>query len=331
MKRLLLCITAGIIAALTLIALYNYTLHPEIAYFCEACRISSEWEHKLRRSGKPCYILGGGSEVRANFSPSLMLQEYGIPAVNAGAAAPFGVTANTAIALHHLKKGDTLVLSIISTAGSVIIPKDNGIKLAVQLYGTSAYTLGGIPLSFENISCLFASDFCSMIMTAVRQLTRGYGFAYEKEATLHTDGWMEVHRRGMENAKIPRTAPTEFVPSQECIQLLTKTEQTCRQIGAQFVVMLPVGFSNEKMKNCRLAQALYITRMGIPVLRDERLGCTTDTSELADMHYHFTPAATAENSRIISRLLKEKNYWSELELVERLRALGLADDGTPLP
>lgn len=331
MKRLLFSISVGIIAALVFIAVYNYIFHPEIAYFRNADNISTKWENNLRSNGEPCYILGGGSEIRSSLSPAIMLKEYNLHAVNAASAAGFGLVVNTAIALNHIQKGDTLVLSIISASDRNTMATENGVKLAVQLSGLSAYTRSGITPAYDTISSLFASDIHSVIVTIARKLTRGYSFAYEKEATIHADGWMEIHRRGMENAAIPHLIAQDKLPGPACIELLTRTQKTCREIGAQFIVMLPAGFNNEYETARRLLQALHITRMGIPVLRDERLGRMQERAKLADTYYHMNAEGTRENSCIIAKLLKEKSYWSEEELVKRLRALGLADDGTPLP
>lgn len=331
MKRLLSSISVGITTALVFIAVYNYLLHPEIAYFRNADNISTKWENNLRANGKPCYILGGGSEIRSSLSPAIMLEKYNIRAINAASAAGSGLIVNNAIALNHVQKGDTLVLSIISANENNIIARENGIKLTVQLFGTSAYTRGGIPITHDTISCILSSDAFSIFMSSARRLTRGYGYVYEKEATLHADGWMEIHRRGMENVDVPHFIAQDKLPGDACIELLTRTQKTCREIGAQFIVMLPAGFNNEYETARRLLQALHITRMGIPVLRDERLGRMQERAKLADTYYHMNAEGTRENSCIIAKLLKEKSYWSEEELVKRLRALGLADDGTPLP
>lgn len=331
MKRLLISISAGFIGALAVINLYNYTIQPEIAYFRTADQISTQWENKLRASKEPCYILGGGSEIRSSISPAIMLQEHGIRAVNAATAATFGLVTNASIALNHIQHGDTLVLSLISTTEDDTQATESGTKLAVQLHGSKAFTKGIIPASPKTISWLFSGDAGSMLVFSMRMLSRGYGYAYEKEATIRDDGWMEVHRRGMQNAVQSKKIPSDYLPAPAFLSMLTRTQTKCRQAGADFVTMLPVQYSNEHETSRRLLHALHITRLGIPVLRDVRLGRITDTSKLADTPNHLNAEGTAENSRIIAQLLKEKSYWSEQELVERLRALGLADDGTPLP
>ena len=330
MKRLLISISAGILVALLLAQAYSW-YQPEIRYFRIADEVSTRWEQELRRENKPCIILGGGSEIRSSISPALLKQEFGLNTVNTGGSAGNGLVVNSAIALHHVRPGDTLLLSVISAHTSSARPSEDGIKLAAQIGGIQALGKGGIPLSPDTILRLLSANARSMLITAVRKMTRGYTFVYFTQATLHHDGWMEVHRRGMKNAGFPKTIPRDGILSPECIETLEHAKQSCRDLGVQFIVMLPASYSNVHETSRRLLHALQITRLGIPVLRDERLGRMTNPSRLADTHAHFNAEGTAKNSRIIGRLLAEKSYWSESELLERLKAPGLAEDGTPLP
>ncbi|MBE6415361.1 MAG: hypothetical protein E7032_02385 [Akkermansiaceae bacterium] len=331
MKRLIICISAGIIIALVLSQLYSLYLHPEICFFRDADATSTRWEQQLRQQGHTCYILGGGSEIRSSLSPRIMQQEGGIHAVNTATAAPFGLAANAAIALNHLQKGDTLVLSVISVSDENAKAKEGGIKLVVQLFGKSAFTRGGIPFNPDSLLAMISSDAGNMFVTAIRKLTRGYSYIYSVQSTVHPDGWMEIHQRGMEKAAIPAAKPTDLRVSPTCTGILMHAKNQCREIGADFVVMLPVGYTNLHETPLRLLHALQITRLGIPVLRDERLGRMTDTTKLADTTYHLNAEGTVENSRIIAHLLAAKSYWTEAELLERLRALGIPENAETLP
>lgn len=93
--------------------------------------------------------------------------------------------------------------------------------------------------------------------------------------------------------------------------------------------MIPVGLSNYYEIKRRLMHALQLTRMGIPVLKDERLGLTVNNKILADTYYHMNAEGADWNSRIIARLLKEKSYWTEQELLAKMKELGFTEDGTP--
>ena len=331
MKKLLICILGGIVSALILIQIYNFFIHPEICFFRNADAISTRWEQQLRQTGQPCYILSGGSEIRSSLSPEMMRQYSGINVINTASAAPFGLGANAAIALNHMHPGDTLVLSVISVNDENCQAKEGGIKLATQLFGFSAFTRGGIPMNLDSLLAPLSSDAGNMLVTAARKLTRGYAYIYDAHSTMHPDGWMEITLSRMKNAKPSTLKPTDIRVGDTCINILNHAQTECRKIGANFVVMLPAGYTNTDETPRRLLHALQITRLGIPVLRDERLGRITDTLKLADTEYHLTASGTAENSYIIARLLANKCYWTEGELLERLHKLRIPADTAELP
>ena len=329
MKRLLLCISAGIIAALILIQLYNYFVHPEICFYKQADAITTLHEQKLRSEGHSCYIIAGGSEVKTSLIPSIMQAESGLAVVNTATAAGNGLAANASIGLNHLRPGDTMVLSLISGGETNIHATAGGLKLASGLFGLRAFQHNIIPLKPEVLFTLLSSDAASMLSGAVRKITRGYSFVYNRESTLHPDGWMQVHRSTMQNVGLRKTIARDIIIGPECRELLLRTQQTCRQTKAAFVVMIPVGLSNYYEIKRRLMHALQLTRMGIPVLKDERLGLTVNNKILADTYYHMNAEGAEWNSRIVARLLKEKSYWTEQELLAKMKELGFTEDGTP--
>lgn len=329
MKRLLLCISAGIITAAAISLIYSCLFDGEINYYKKANTITSLHERKIRAAGHPCYVLAGGSETKSSISPAFMLEEADIKAINTATAAGFGVASNIAIAINHLHPGDTLILGLLSTQEENIIASKNGIKLITQLYGAKAFQHDIIPLNIRNILSLFSANAGNMMVGLVRRCTRGYAYVYEKESTLHLDGWMEILRNTMQNAPLPKTIASDITFSTECSVILQKTMAACKKIQADFLVMLPVGFTNEYETKRRLMHALQLTRMGIPVLRDERLGRTPDNTLYSDTMFHMNAEGTEQNSRIIARLLKEKRYWTEQELLEQMNARGFTEDATP--
>ena len=329
MKKLLLCISAGLVTALILVQAYCWFIYPEFQFYKKADAIRTLHEQKLRAAGHSCYILGGGSETKTSFSPRIMNEEAGIQVVNTALAAGFGLEANAAVAINHLQDGDTLVLGLLSTKGRNTLAADTGIKLNIQLFGLQAFRHGIIPLNFRNILAVLTSNASNMMVTLVRRLTRGYAFIYDKQSTLHPDSWMQVHRNAMQGKKIPSTIADDIIIQPECVSLLNRLQATCRALQADFVVMLPVGYTNEYETKRRLMHALQLTRMGIPVLRDERLGREPDSSLYADTMFHMNARGTDQNSRIIARLLKEKSYWTEHELLEQMKARGFTENSTP--
>ena len=330
MKRLILSIVIGAVAALVLNQFYSYFFQYDLIYFRKAHDISSQYEEQLRKDGQPCVIFAGGSEIRAAIRPSVMLAEEGIRAVNAGMAAPNGIQANAAIGLQHVRPGDTFVLSHISTADKNLVPTAGGIKTAVQLYGFSAFHKELMPLNLDAVSLLLSSDAGNIFVNSIRKLTRGYSFIYKKHAQVHQDGWLEVHLPYLHNNNrvfpANQTAP---IISNAALTWIKQLQTECTKKGADFIIMIPVGCYEEGEKTNRLLQILKLCRSGINVLRDERLGSNPDTSLYSDTLYHMNARGAAENSRILARLIKEKKYWTEQEILAKMKELGFTEDDTP--
>lgn len=335
MKRLIISILVGIVSALILAQAYCYYLHPEINFYRKAIAISSKYEEKLRNNGHSCYIIGGGSEIRSSISPEIMLKDYGVPAVNVATAAPFGIATNLSIALNHIQPGDSLVFSLIATDSSAFRATASGTKLAFYLYGEKAFTLGGLPANLTSLKHLISSDAPSMMISSVRYFSRGYAYVYSAQATLHQDGWMEIHRGGMQGKKTGKVLNPYHGLSQKCIATLLQTKQKCQQLGVNFIIMFPPSYVFPDYSIHYLLNALHITRLGIPVLKDERLGIIKSSDQLSDTIGHLNAQGTIENSRIIARALKEKQYWNESELVNRLLLHGIrvapAQQGNIMP
>ncbi len=328
MKRLLLCISAGILAALLLIQVYSIFLSPEINFYKRAIDISSQYEKKLRSEKLNCYIIGGCSEIHASVSPEIMLKDIGVPAVCFATGAPFGIASNLAIALNHIQPGDSFVFSLIATDSKALPATANGTKLAFYLYGTKAFTIGGLPADFQSLKNLISSNAKSMLTFVVRYFTRGYSFIYSTQSTIHPDGWMEIHLKGMQGQTAGKAPASYQGLSKECIATLLMAKQKCQQLGADFIILLPASFVHPDYSIHYLLNALHITRLGIPVLKDERLGIIKDSQMLTDSPVHFNTQGTIENSRIIARSLKEKQYWNESELVNRLLQHGIKVEAT---
>ena len=329
MKKLLLCISAGLVTALILVQVYCCIIHPEIKFYKRADAACTLYEQTIRAAGRPCYILAGGSETKTSLSPAIMAEESGISAVNTALAAGFGLETNARAAISHLQAGDTLVLGLLSVSENNIQARESGLKLCVQLWGARAFQHGIIPLTPRNLLAIFTSDASSMMVSLVRRLSRGYTFVYDVHSTLQPDSWMQVRKCTIQGTKIPRTIAKDVILQAKCVSLLNRLQATCRNLQADFVVMLPVGYTNVYETKRRLMHALQLTRMGIPVLRDERLGREPDSSLYADTMFHMNARGTDQNSRIIARLLKEKSYWTEQELLERMNARGFTVDDTP--
>lgn len=303
-------------------------------FFFRATYASDAWANHLRQRGEPIYVFAGGSETRSGINPQLMLEEYGVPAVNAAGNAGFGLAANAAMAFRYLRQGDTLVLNILSCNEENVPPVSSGVKMAVYLLGTDVFSTGIITPSCENLGKFLNSDILNAFIVVTRYFGRGKRlFKYNEQTLIHPSGWMEISYDDMRDYRVP-AAPAGYRPAD--IQagnaldtLLRQVAATCRERKIELIVALPATCSNPAARAQGVVLALHCTRMGIPVLRDERLGSHPAPEDFADIPEHLNTNGAKKHTCTVAKLLKDKSYWTEKELVSILQKTGFDQTGTP--
>ena len=335
MKRLLAIIGCAILLALVCIQLYSRFVDPDMKFFQRTAEASDAWAEQIHAAERPIYVLAGGSEARSGVDPQIMLDEFGIPLVNAAGAAGHGLRGNAAAAFKYLKSGDTLVLSILSTSDVNIPPSANGVKINVYRQGLSAFASGMIEPSLDNVGKLMSSDVRAMFVLLTRYFGRsGRLYKYNEQTVIHPSGWMEIQYRGMDKYKptAPNASecPAPLANGSAFMQTLQRLRDLCQSRDIRFLVTIPVGCSHESVRPWHAMKALCITRLGIPVLKDERLGCLAVPTDFADMINHLNAKGAAENTRLMAHLLQNNVCWKEGELEETLHAMGWNADGTPI-
>lgn len=335
MKRLLAIIGCAILLALVCIQLYSRFVDPDMQFFLRTAEASDVWAEQIHAAERPIYVLSGGSEARSGVDPQILLDEFGIPLVNAAGGAGHGLQANAAAAFKYLKPGDTLVLSILSTEDVNVPPSANGVKINVYRQGLSAFALGMIEPSLETAGKLLSSDVRAMFVLLTRYFGRsGRLYKYNEHTVIHPSGWMEIQYREMDNCKpITPNASKGLAPlanDSVFMQTLQRLRDCCQSRDIRFLVSIPVGCTHESLRPRYAMQALCITRIGILVLKDERLGCLPVPSNFADTPAHLNPEAAAVNTRMLGTLLQNNTTWTEKELVDILSSMGWNDEGTPI-
>lgn len=334
MKRLLAIIACAILLALVCIQLYSRFVDPDTQFFLRAAAMSDSWAEQIHAAERPVYVMTGGSEARSGVDPQLMLDEFGIPLVNAAGAAGHGLRANAAAAFKYLKPGDTLVLSILGASGTDILPSSSGVKINVYRQGLSAFDSGMIEPGLENAGKFLSSDVRAMFVLLTRYFGRSKRlYKYNEQTVVHPSGWMEIQYREMDNYKpnAPETVecPAPLAENSEFMQTLQRLQDYCRSRGIRFLVSIPVKCEHESLRAENAMKALCITRHGIPVLKDERLGCLPISTDFSDTPLHLNAKGAAENSRLLARLLQNNSYWTEKELTDVLHAMGGNPDAPP--
>ena len=335
MKRLLAIIGCAILLALVCIQLYSRFVDPDMRFFLRTAEASDAWAEQIHAAERPIYVLAGGSEARSGVDPQIMQDEFGIPLVNAAIGAGHGLRANISSAFKYLKSGDTLVLSVISTDDINIPPSANGVKINVYRQGLSAFGSGMIEPGLENAGKLLSSDVRAMFVLLTRYFGRsGRLYKYNEQTVIHPSGWMEIQYREMDKYKPAAPRESECQPplakDSVFIQTLQRLRHLCQSRDIRFLVTIPVGCIHESLRPWYAMKALCITRLGIPVLKDERLGCLPIPTDFADTPAHLNPKAARENTRTLGNLLQNNTIWTEKELVDILSSMGWNADGTPI-
>lgn len=329
MKRLLLCMLAGLVAALAGIQIFDLFLEPNSSFFERAAKVSDAWDARLRAaSSEPCYIIGGGSEIRMGVCPQRMLQEYGVRAVNAGGAAFFGLHVNTRMALEYARPGDTLVMAL----SSLRMPEKDlvtpGLKFAWRRLGPSMFDGRMIPLDSYTAGEIWRGSSSTLSMYICKRIcTPDEMYKYDVRTRIHPSGWCELFYDDMARSKpwepaVPHNLAPYGQVNQPMREYLAALQESCRQRQVHLAVYLPPGCAHESLRPISAMVALGFTRLGIPVIRTEPLGIEPDNMLFADMPAHLNTAGTVKHSRILAEALQQRRFWTEEELEGIIRRYG---------
>ncbi len=336
MKRLIIILAVAIVAGILSTHIYDRFFSPELSCFRRAGEASDQWEKKMRELGKACYIICGSSETRMGVEPATMLEECGVPAVNAGGAAGHGMRCNAAIATKYLRPGDTLLFCPQVVSDIAVPPTTSGMKLANLHLGSRLFSCGLIPFTFKHAQMAYLGD-SDTLNTALTKTLAGHHplFKYDSNTILHPSGWIEVLYREIDaSAPLPAYNPPRLYslrPGCEFLRFLHELSQWCQAHDVRLLIHIPV-ILRHKLSQAQMAfLALQLTREGFTVLRDERLGVNSNPTDFADTDMHLTGEAARENSRIIAQALKYNEFWTEAELISLLRFMGRNEDGSIRP
>lgn len=335
MKKLLLCVFLGLVAAFFTTRFYDTALDPQLAFFRRAAQVSDAWETQMRGSeGHPCYIFAGGSDVRMSIDPAVLWEEYGVRSVNAGNNANMGMHCNASLALAHARPGDTVVLCLYSNLmpGYDLLPC--GLKFTFERRGWDMFRDGLIPLNLRTAADLFQGEAGAWCVYFSKLAFRpDQMFQYDKGARLHPSGWVEVLTRKMGYAYPPRYAcPANLTPfatpNDELKEYIAKVKKAAGKKGAKLAVYLPRHLESTSLRAVGAMYALSYTRLGIPVIKDETFGIEPSNFYFADTNLHLTGEGTKLNSRILGKALCTPVFWTQEELVRYLNSLGWNADGS---
>lgn len=336
-KKLCIILIISIITAFAINRAYECYANPGSLFFGKCFQQTKLWENELRKTNAPCYIFAGGSEVRMTIEPQSMLQEHGIRAINTGSTAGNGIRCNAQIALDYIRPHDTLVLSFIpgntnlslgdTTPEGTNDTTPEGINFCLTHNKFSSLLKGIIPFNKETLLaalCGSSNRYCTHI---VRKLTKPYQYFYDypPHASIGQSGRVNVIKlKIQEQARTNPLLPSSQVNKKPLVtngwkELISDLQRVLREKKAHLIVYISRAYGMDKTKQYNCAQfALYLTKMGIPVVKDSQLGSCFNAENYSDTNLHQSIEGGQRFSAWLAKQLKENQFWTTEELEELL-------------
>ncbi len=336
LKRL---ITYGFIAlslGVTTNVCFNVYFNRDFIFFSKLVDASTNWEEKLRKTHPRVYVIAGGSSTRTGVDPQLILDEFNIPIVTASLGAGYGMDGNLELALTHLRAHDTLIIAmeplLIAKSAKSMLPA-MGAKMLLKMRGLDLYRSPFLDINSSNFLYPFSGNSPAIASHIAKTLTEEEGkrYSYDEHSIIHQSGWMEVTRskRRHHRATIPDHAKDLDVYSLNNDARLSFQRvleyAKANQIGV--IALVPRFYADESARANTLWLSLSLTRMGIPVLYDKKMGVETDVTLMADTVNHLKAEGMRDNSREIGANLRDQRFWTEKELISELEKRGWDSDG----
>lgn len=329
-KKLCIVLIISIITALAVNRICECYFNPGSQFFGKCFQQTRLWENELRKTDAPCYIFAGGSEVRMTIEPQSMLQEHGIRAINTGSSASNGIRCNAQIALDYIRPHDTLVLSV--NPGNYNLSLDGttqeGINFCLTHNKFSSLLNGIIPFNKETflaVLCGSSNRYCTRI---VRSFTKPYSFFYDysPHASIGLSGRVNVITlKIQEQAKINPILPSSRANKKPLVvngwkELVSDLQNILREKKARLIIYISRAYNMDRTTQYDCAQfALYLTKMGIPVVKDPQLGSCSNAENYSDTNLHQSIEGGRRFSAWLAKQLKENQFWTTEELEELLQ------------
>lgn len=324
MKKLLLCITAALLAGLVWNALFNYALSPDFRFWNRCADATDAWNTRLRaESDAPCYIFGGGSETRTTIDPAYAQGRYGMRVLNAAAQGLYGGPCNAAYAVSYLRPGDTLIFPL-TAYGLGSEPHPSGLRFLFRRCGREMYADGWIPCTKRTLRPLAAGDALALSSCFTKLLTTGsFRYRYETDAAVHESGWMEVLTTDEQERPAAHNTSRPTGMSRDALAACLRLQELCRAKGARLIFRLHLAHADDSCRAQEAAAALSAVRAGLCVLRDPRLGCSDYPRDFADTNNHLSREGVRRQMDSLCPALLHERYWTEEALLRELRSAPL--------
>ena len=291
----------------------------ESAFFSEAIRTSERYAESLRAEHPNLFIVFGGSTSRASWIPSVLRDEFGVPAANFGLHAGFGPHVIAELAMREAKPGDTVVVAFEPAilARDESAPPTGGADLFLHEEGLSFRHGRFFRLVPSHLVQYLQGNTRYNLFMIMKRIRGMKPYRYVVSENLHGDGWMEIlERRPLPFNPEPRpAAPMRLGAAGR--DLLLSIRDACERRGCRAVYALPPrleGNPNAPAANAALLQDILPI---LPVVRAPLPGCNPNPDEFADTTQHPLRSGALRATRSLGSALAAGTFWTAGELAGR--------------
>ena len=306
------------VAAWGLGAVYSVYLNPEVAFFKYGSALKQAYAEKLDREHPNKVVVFGGSSCNTTVEAGHMLEKDGLPTLNMGLGAGFGVPVLSRYALAATRRGDTLIVAMEPPL--MTTPFDSP-ALAVQFCAAT----GNMGLLRQDPAFSWLSTLLSLRPGGYHALTllgkiilRQPLYRYQK-SEYSPCGWHAVTVQ----REVVGPPPHGPALSSDACQWLANLQQWGATNGVRVAYTLPWGYVPEDQRAAfekgNLEFLLQVSRY-LPILKDPRIGAYSERQHYADTFWHLIPEAARMHSDELAREIKAWDIWKPGELEQRLAA-----------
>ena len=340
MKRYIISLLLGVVIGIATLTAYDHYWNMALRFELNEARISDLWAESIRQQPSPAYIIAGDSSARVGIDPQILLDEFHIPCINASQNAGFGLAIGLELAMPYTQKGDTLLLCFQNRllCWPLGPTPSAGLKFLYKRQGLSfLWKKHYFPLQREEIGQALLGDSAAQAPLITKYLLKMEARSNRFDLmTTHPSGWREVPEACFRTSYTTNSPVAlhnhldEWKLHDEPRALLKELQKDCAQKEVKLIAMIPLQLAPQELRAHSAWLALAYMQMGIPVIKDERLGIVNTLSETADSPEHVRPAVAKEWTKELGHGLKEQIFWTEAELLDRLKALGWDKQGERL-
>ena len=288
---------------------------PEIVLYTQLLKSKQAWSRTLTQKFGKKVVVCGGSSCAYSIMGMRMLQEHGLPTANMGLHAGFGATLLAQAAIGELHAGDTLILAIEPP----LLAQPHELSSFACKLGNSAGHPEWVYLPFQASSfpylgtALRCTTGWKWLMIDPRIRRNSIAENHWDLMTKDASGWQSTSYR-----------PPAYFPAvpygalcEDNRKFLKWIAQWCATHQVRVAYSLPWGYQ-EQANALQFQKANRVMMREIasilPVLKDARMGVSTDLHQFGDTAYHLDAEAAAVRTDELARQIKNWEIWAPKEL-----------------